>query len=121
MLLRCWPQTLNSLIDHGVARIETVNAISLDTVAHRLAEVGHEGRNAAAALRDGAAIAVEQADAIVLHLVDDGAEGRAREIDLAFVEDAYQEVTYNLDGHRIDLCLGTDGDGHAGTLSVIAI
>ena len=82
--------------------IEAVLAVDLEAIAHRLPQIRHERRDAAAALGNNAPLFVEQPEAIVLHFIDDLAERSALEIKLAFVQDRNQEIADYFERNRIN-------------------
>ena len=79
--------------------------VELQPVLHGGAHhVGDEHRHARGALADQVAVRVDDADRIVLVLVDVWAERRARDVDVDFVGDGDKTPPDHLDGDRIDRC-----------------
>ena len=88
--------------DNHVARLEAPGAEERQAVADRRVEITDENRQAARRLRDQPPLRVEDCRAEVLHLVDDGAVRRAREVDGHFLGVGRERVVDYADGDRID-------------------
>ena len=91
---------------HHVAGREAVEAVARDAVGDRDAEVGEEDRQAAAVLRDHARLRVDQAAAIVAHLVDHHVVGGLRQRVRHLVGIGDDGVAHDLDGDRMGVVAG---------------
>src|SRR5262249_49108819 len=88
--------------DDDVAWREAAEAIALDAVLHRDAEVGEEDRQAALVLRDHSAFAIDQTAAEVAHLVDHHVVGGLAQCARHLVGIGIDGVAHDLDGDGID-------------------
>ncbi len=92
--------------DDDVARREAVEAVALDAVGDRDAEIGEEDRQAAAVLRDHPRLGVDQPAAIVADLVDHHVVGGLGQRVRHLVGIGDDGVAHHLDGDRMGFVAG---------------
>jgi len=88
--------------DHHVARLKSVHAVAGDAVANDYAHVRDEVGNTAGVLRQQPAARVEQAAAVVAHLVDHHVARGALHHLRHLVGDCRQRVPDDLEGNDVD-------------------
>ena len=88
--------------DQHVAGLKAVSAMHAHAVDDGRAEIGQENRQRAEILRQNIAFRIDDADAVVAHLVDHHVVGSLAQHGGHLVGDMGQAVAHDFDGDRVD-------------------
>src|SRR5215475_3740399 len=86
----------------NIASMDVVETVDLHTVLYRHAEIGEKNRQGAFILRYRPTLVIDDADAVVLHLVDHHVIGGFLEHSRHFVSGCFQTAANDFYGDRIN-------------------
>ena len=90
---------------YDVAVMEVAGPIKVEPVLHRSAhDIGDEDRHAGRALANQIAVRIDDADRVILILVNIGAERGPRDVDVDLIGDRDKSAPDHFDGDRVDGC-----------------
>src|SRR6266542_1013993 len=96
------PADLRMIDEKNISDVYIVQSIDLDAVLNRYAQVSEEDRQRAPVLRHRLPLVIDDADAVVLHLVDHHVVSRALEHSRHFIGGGLESAADNFYRNRID-------------------